>query len=481
MQAHAVAPNPLMMLPFATLLGTIALGPLFFANWWSKHYPKVAYTLGAITLIYYLFGLHAGERVIHVAHEYVSFIALIGSLYIVSGGIHISVKGEATPLANVVFLLVGAVVANFLGTTGASMLLIRPWIRMNKYRITAHHIVFFIFVVSNIGGCLTPIGDPPLFLGYLKGVPFWWVLEHCWPMWLTGVGVLLAMFFVVDYKNYLKAPKAVREKLAEPADTWKFDGLPNLFFLGVILVSVFIDHPIFLREALMIGAALGSYYTTKKHVHEANDFNFHPVQEVAILFIGIFSTMMPALDWLAANTNAEAVGHLGLSLNPTFFYFGSGILSSVLDNAPTYLAFLSAIFGAFIDPQLIQQIQGLIQTGGDLAGLTGAHADHIRNTIANLQQYHPDLLAAKTVTTEQIEIAYLLGNVELNKYIVSISIGAVFFGANTYIGNGPNFMVKAIADQQKVHTPSFLGYIFKYSLFIMLPMLLIVWFIFFRH
>jgi len=481
MEAHALAPNPLMMLPFAALLGTIALGPLFFPNWWAKHYSKVAYALGAITLVYYLFGLHAGERVVHVAHEYVSFIALIGSLYIVSGGIHISVKGEATPFANVVFLLVGAIVANFLGTTGASMLLIRPWIRMNKYRITAHHIVFFIFIVSNIGGCLTPIGDPPLFLGYLKGVPFWWVLEHCWPMWLTGVGVLLAMFFVVDYRNYLKAPKPVRAKLAEPADTWKFDGLPNLFFLGVILASVFINHPVFLREALMIGAALGSYYTTKKHVHDANDFNFHPVQEVAILFIGIFATMMPALDWLAANTNAEAVGHLGLSLNPTFFYFGSGVLSSVLDNAPTYLAFLSAIFGAFVDPHLIEQIQAFVQNGGDLATLTGAHADHIRNTIAALQQYHPDLLAAKTVTSEQIEIAYLLGNADLNQYIVSISIGAVFFGANTYIGNGPNFMVKAIADQQKVHTPSFLGYVFKYSLPIMLPMLIIVWFIFFRH
>lgn len=482
MDAHAaLTPNPLMMLPFAVLLGTIALGPLFFANWWGKHYPKVAYALGAITVLYYFFGLHAGTRVLHVAQEYVSFIALIGSLYVVSGGIHISVKGEATPFANVVFLLVGAIIANLLGTTGASMLLIRPWIRMNKYRITAHHIVFFIFIVSNVGGCLTPIGDPPLFLGYLKGIPFWWVAEHCWPMWLTGIGVLLAMFFVVDYRNYLKAPKPVREKLAEPTDTWKFEGTSNLFFLAVILGSVFINHPLFLREALMIAAAIGSYYTTKKHVHQANDFNFHPVQEVAILFIGIFATMMPALDWLGANTNAEEVGKLGLSLNPTFFYFGSGILSSVLDNAPTYLAFLSAIFGAFVSPDIIQQVQTFVQTGGDLATLTGPHAEHIRNTIAAIQQYHPELLAAKTVTKEQIEIAYLLGNVELNKYIVSISIGAVFFGANTYIGNGPNFMVKAIADQQNVHTPTFLGYVFKYTLPIMLPMLFIVWLLFFRN
>src|SRR5262249_30503462 len=152
----------------------------------------------------------AHETVIHRVIEYVQFIALIGSLFVVSGGIHINVKGEATPLANVVFLFIGAVTANVLGTTGASMLLIRPWLRMNKYRVTGHHVVFFIFVVSNVGGCLTPIGDPPLFLGYLKGIPFWWVAEHCWPMWAVGVGLLLAIFYVIDYRNYLRAPKAVR-------------------------------------------------------------------------------------------------------------------------------------------------------------------------------------------------------------------------------------------------------------------------------
>ena len=171
---------------------------------------------------------------LEVAHEYVSFIALIGSLFVVSGGIHINVKGEATPLKNVLFLLIGAIVANLLGTTGASMLLIRPWIRMNKYRITAHHIVFFIFIVSNVGGCLTPIGDPPLFLGYLKGIPFWWVAEHCWPMWATGVGCLLAMFYVVDRLNFRRAPARVRE--TETAhEQWRFDGLANIVFLAVIL------------------------------------------------------------------------------------------------------------------------------------------------------------------------------------------------------------------------------------------------------
>ncbi|HEV8540851.1 MAG TPA: sodium:proton antiporter, partial [Verrucomicrobiae bacterium] len=197
-------PHPWMMLPFALLLTGIALAPLFFPQWWHRHYPKVAFTLAAITVVYYLFILKSPAKVMHVAHEYLSFIALIGSLFVVSGGIHITVKGEATPIVNVVFLLIGAIVANILGTTGASMLLIRPWIRMNKYRVTGHHIVFFIFIVSNVGGCLTPIADPPLFIGFLKGVPFWWVLKHCFHIWLTALVFLLAVFYWVDRRNYLK-------------------------------------------------------------------------------------------------------------------------------------------------------------------------------------------------------------------------------------------------------------------------------------
>ena len=414
-----VSPNPWMILPFALLLGSIALAPLLAAKWWARHYPKVALALGGVTLAYYLFGLHANARVLHVAHEYVSFIALIGALYVVSGGIHITVKGEATPAANVLFLLVGAIIANVLGTTGAAMLLIRPWIRMNKYRVTGHHIVFFIFIVANVGGCLTPIGDPPLFLGYLRGIPFWWVAEHCWPMWLAGVGILLAMFYIVDARNFRRAPKPIREK-ETAREQWRFNGLPNLFFLAVILGAVFIHDPPFLREALMIGAAVGSYFTTRKSVHEANEFNFHPIQEVATLFIGIFATMMPALDWL--QLHADKLGQP----TPGFFYWSSGTLSSVLDNAPTYLSFLSVLMGA-------------------------AHADAI-----------PHLLATQAT------------------HLLAISIGAVFFGACTYIGNGPNFMVKSIADHQKVHSPTFLGYIFKFTLPFMLPMLVIVWLMFFR-
>jgi Na+/H+ antiporter NhaD/arsenite permease-like protein len=429
----------LSAVPFVALLAAIALAPLYFSNWWSKHFGKVTIALAAIPLIYYLAGLHLYEHVFHTATEYISFICLIGSLFVISGGIHINVKGEATPGANVLFLIIGAVVSNVLGTTGASMLLIRPWLRMNKYRLTAHHIVFFIFVVSNVGGALTPVGDPPLFLGYLQGVPFWWTARELWPMWLTGLGILLVMFFIIDSGNFLRAPKKVRDKETRHED-WRFQGLGNLFFLAIVLGSVFLKHPPGLREGLMVAAAIGSWFTTKKQVHESNDFNFHPIKEVAILFAGIFATMMPALDWLQSNA-----AHFGQPTS-SLFYWGSGTLSSVLDNAPTYLSFLSTALGAFVTPDAIS---------------------------AKLQ--------CPGITSDNVQLAVLLSDPVYAKCLKAISIGSVFFGANTYIGNGPNFMVKAIADQQKAHTPTFLGYIFKFSLPFMLPMLLMVWLLFFSR
>ena len=474
MSEHAVSVNPWMILPFGVLLAAIALGPLLCANWWHKHYPKVSCALAALTLAYYFISLHASIRVWHTAHEYVSFIALIGSLYIVAGGIHINVKGEATPRTNVVFLFIGAMLANILGTTGASMLLIRPWLRMNKYRVTAHHVVFFIFIVSNIGGCLTPIGDPPLFLGYLMGIPFWWVGEHCFPMWLVGMGLLLLIFFVVDQRNYLRAPKVVRTEQTTH-EQWRFDGLGNIGFLALILVAVFIHEPPFLREGLMAIAAIGSYFTTHKTVHESNHFNFHPIQEVAILFIGIFATMLPALDWLEAN--AQGMHNLSASL----LFWGSGTLSSALDNAPTYLCFLKALSANVVSPDVVAQVQHLIQTHGtDLAQVSGDHAEQIRRTFLALEKYHAAELASRKIGTDEIITACLLGDPAGNRGLLAISIGAVFFGANTYIGNGPNFMVKAIADHQKIHTPGFLRYLWAFSLPFMLPVLLVVWWIFFR-
>jgi Na+/H+ antiporter NhaD/arsenite permease-like protein len=414
----------LLLLPFALLLCAMAATPIFAPKWWLRHYPKIALGLGAVTSGYYFFVLHDAKILGAALHEYVSFIALIGSLYVVSGGVHITVKSEATPLVNTVFLMVGAILANILGTTGAAMLLIRPWIRMNKHRVAAHHIVFFIFIVANAGGCLTPIGDPPLFLGFLQGIPFWWVAQNCWPMWLVGVGLLLAIFFVVDLINFRRTPALVREACEEDTGhkTWRFDGLSNAFLLLVVLLAVFVEKPLFLREGLMFAAAGASYFSTKKSIHQANDFNFHPIQEVAILFAGLFTTMIPALDWL--NHGSQTL--LGNDPAPGVFYWGTGVLSSALDNAPTYLGFLSALHG--------------VTSSEDIHSLLSTHTHHV----------------------------------------LAISIAAVFFGAATYIGNGPNFMVKAVAEQQRVATPTFFGFIFKFAVPFLLPVLIVVWLLFFR-
>ena len=417
MPSGLVSPNPWMILPFLLLLGTIAFAPLVAPDWWRKNYAGAALIPGAVTLAYYLLGLHAADHVLHTGAEYVRFIVLIGSLFVVSGGIHITVRGGAAPRANVVFLLAGAVLANLLGTTGASMLLIRPWLRMNRGRVAAHHVVFFIFIVANVGGCLTPVGDPPLFLGYLNGIPFWWVAENCWPMWALAMGLLLAMFYAVDSASFRRAAPDARETGGE---AWRFEGLGNLFFLAVILGAVFLGRPPFLREALMLGAAAGSFLTTKKSVHAANDFNFHPLREVAVLFAGIFATMIPALDWLQLHA-----GQFGPP-TPGTLYWSCGALSAGLDNAPAYLSFLSALTGA-------------------------THAG---------------------------SVAHLLAACPRN--VAAIGVAAVFFGAATYIGNGPNFMVKTIAAQQQARGPGFAGYIGRFTLPFLLPALAAVWLAFFR-
>lgn len=419
------APNALMVIPFVVMLFSIALMPFILKEHWHRVYPLFVIVLGGISLVYYFLVLKNPGRVLYIAHEYASFIALVGSLFVVSGGIHITVKGEAKPSVNSLFLFLGAVSANIIGTTGASMLLIRPWIRMNRYRITQFHIVFFIFIVSNIGGCLTPIGDPPLFLGYLKGVPFWWVLEHCWEAWLIGLFVLIGIFYFLDRRNFLSAPRHIREGATEH-ETWKFGGLHNIAFLILILVAIFIQHPVGLREALMVIAAVGSYFTTSKKVHESNRFNFEPLRELVWLFAGIFSTMIPALDLLEKHGSK-----LGLHTEMHFFW-GTGLLSGVLDNAPTYLAFLASAFG--------------------LEGLNFNNKADMHTFIA--QHGH---------------------------YLIAISIGAVFFGAMTYIGNGPNFMVKSIAQSEKIRTPSFFGYIFKYAIPFLIPLFIIVSILFFSR
>jgi Na+/H+ antiporter NhaD/arsenite permease-like protein len=400
-----------MILPFGLLLACMAVLPLRWPDWWEKHYAKLALCFAAVAVGYYVFVLPpaALETVRHTGQDYAGFITLIGSLYIVAGGIHLRVSGAGTPVRNTLFLALGGLASNLLGTTGASMLLIRPWLRFNKSRIAPYQIVFFIFIVSNVGGCLTPIGDPPLLVGFLEGVPFWWVAQHCWPIWLVSMVFLLVVFFFIDRRHDARASRP-------PAGTehpWRLDGLRNLVFLTVIVASVVIPITPLLREGIMIFATAGSWFFTARTVHEANEFHFRPIIEVAVLFFGIFATMMPALDRLR---------DVGGSLSPTRVYWSAGTLSAFLDSAPAYLAFFSALGG---------------HTGAGMSALP-------------------------------------------TKLISALSVSTVMFGAATYIGNGPNLMVKSIADHQKIESPSFHAYLFKWAVPILLPLLIVLWLIFFR-
>lgn len=421
--------HPILTAPFVCLLLCIAIIPLINKRWWEKNYAWLPLLFGAMIVSHYWFNLNQYSILLNTAHEYISFIFLIGSLYVVAGGIHIRVKGEGTPVVNCLFLFLGALLANIIGTTGASMILIRPWMRLNKHRFNPFHIVFFIFIVSNIGGGLTPIGDPPLFLGYLKGIPFFWVLSHIGFLWSVTIALLLIVFYSID-RYYFSCHKKIHQELSQIKITetkWHFEGLLNILYLLIIIEAVFINKPPFVREALMFFAAALSYKTTSIKIHEKNDFNFDPLKEVAFLFAGIFSTMIPALQWLESHAS-----DLGIR-TPGQFFWASGILSSVLDNAPTYLNFLSTEIGLF--------------------------AHHLS-------------------LNEHEKVAWLINEKPL--HVLALSTGAVFFGAMTYIGNGPNFLVKSIIDQSRIKTPSFFGYIFKYSLPILVPIFTLVWFFFLR-
>ncbi len=409
-----------MMLPFIVLLVIIAVAPFVNRRWWERYYPHVALGLGFVVFAYYVMNL-SPHRMLDTCREYFSFIVLIGSLFVAAGGIFLHTERQATPFMNTALLAAGAVVSNLLGTTGASMLLIRPFIRINRERIRGYHVAFFIFMVSNVGGALTPIGDPPLFLGYLNGVPFHWTIWRLWDIWLVALAVLLTVFYVVDAFSYRRwVGKKLRK---QPGTRFRLAGSHNFIFLLIILAAVFTATPV--REIIMIAAAAAAHRFARKEALRANEFSFAPIREVAILFAGIFATMVPALDWI--NLNASRLG----MRTPGQFYWASGLLSSVLDNAPTYLNFLTAAMG--------------------LHNLTLGSREHIRILIA-----------------------------EHGRFLEAVSIGAVFFGAGTYIGNGPNFMVKSIAEHAGVECPSFFGYIAKYSLPVLLPVFGLIWFLFFR-
>lgn len=414
-----------MMIPFALMLLAVAFMPFIHHHWWQCHFKKVSFFLAGVIILYYLFVRHDAPRLGILLSEYISFIVLIGSLFVVTGGIYLRVKGEATPLRNTIFLLVGSLLSIFIGTTGASMLFIRPWIHSNRYRITAFHIIFFIFMISNIGGCLSPIGDPPLFLGYLRGVPFFWLFQHLWAAWLVAMSLLAVIFYFLDRRNFLEAPRKIRE-LETRQEVWTVKGLFNLFFLALIIAAVFLPTP--WREGVMLLAALSSYLSTSKDIFISNKFTFYPIEEVAWLFFGIFATMVPVLEYLEHRT---AMASSYALLQPIHFYYLTGFLSTCLDNAPTYLAFLELHLGM--------------------------HGMSIESVS---------------------DVTYVAVNDP--KTLIAITLGAVFFGATTYIGNGPNFMVKSIAEEAEIRMPNFFNYILCYSLPILLPVLVLIGWLFCR-
>ncbi|WPP52426.1 sodium:proton antiporter [Catalinimonas niigatensis] len=442
MDEHLTAPVELVI-PFVLLLLMIATGPLFYEHFWHKNYPLIAILLALMVVAFYVFILHNNHSPIHALAEYIQFIALLTSLFIASGGILINIDKKGTPLANVVLLLSGAIIANLIGTTGASMLLIRPYIRLNKQRIRAYHIIFFIFMISNVGGALTPIGDPPLFLGFLRGVPFFWTVSHVILEWLFALLLLAGIFYFLDRRNastnHIEENHTYTNKLT-------IIGSRNFFWLAFIITAVFIDPNkfdwvpyisyegqrfSFLREFIMFSVAFLSYRFASKDALKGNDFRFEPIKEVAFIFIGIFGTMMPALELIGDFAQSEAGAAL---VTPNTLYWSTGTLSGFLDNAPTYLNFLAAA--------LASQGADVGSTADVLAFAEGAYKDSIL-------------------------------------HLTTISIAAVFFGAMTYIGNGPNFMVKSIAEQMGIDMPSFFGYIIRFSLPFLLPILFLVWLVFF--
>jgi len=397
------------------VLLAIAVFPLWLPHWWHSNRNKAVVSLLLGLPILALYAARQPAVLLSTAEEYVSFIVLLAGLFVISGGILLRGDLSATPAVNTAFLALGSVLASFIGTTGASMLLIRPILQTNRERTRVRHtIVFFIFLVSNIGGMLTPLGDPPLLLGYLRGVPFTWTLR-LWPHWALQVVVLLAVYFLWDRREYAREPIAARRRDRTQIEPLRVQGAPNILALGLVVLAVALLHAPWRETALVALGAL-SLWRTPQTIRRANGFTTYPIVEVAVLFAGIFLTMIPALELLRVRG-----GELGVR-EAWHFFWASGILSSFLDNAPTYLTFLALA-------------QGL--------GLA----------------------------REIVDVPHAI--------LAAISVGSVSMGANSYIGNAPNFIVKSIAEEQGVMMPSFFGYTL-YSGAILLPLFVVVTLVFFR-
>jgi len=437
----------LWIIPFLGMLGSIAILPLIAARYWHHNFGKITFFWAFCFIIpFYLISGFSSTlyELLHVMLlEYLPFIILLLALFTISGGIRLTGRLVGTPQINALMLLIGTVLASWMGTTGAAMLMIRPLIRANANRKNKIHVVvFFIFLVANIGGSLTPLGDPPLFLGFLKGVSFFWTTKAMFLPMVFMVVVLLAVFLIVDIYYYRK--EAAGSESIDDSEEEKIglEGSINFIFLVGVIAAVLLSGfwkteivfnfyhvpvqlPNLIRDLLLLLFTLLSWLLTSKVIHKNNQFTWFPIQEVAKLFAGIFVTIIPTIAILKAGTEGalakivESVSVNGEPINKMYFW-ATGILSTFLDNAPTYLVFFNT-------------------AGGD--------ADH------------------------------LMG--ELHTTLLAISAGAVFMGANSYIGNAPNFMVKSIAEERGIDMPSFFGYMFKYSIPILLPLYFLVTWIFF--
>ena len=438
----------LWVLPFAGLLLSIATGPLFYPHLWEHHYGKFSAFWAACVAIPLYLTAGAGpatQALLHTALlEYMPFILLLLALFVVAGGIYLEGNLRGTPAANTLLLAIGTLMASVVGTTGASMILIRPLIRANDdRRYNVHVVIFFIFLVSNIGGSLTPLGDPPLFVGFLKGVDFFWTVTHMWRPMLLSVVILLALFFVLDCFIHHREHGTRRMFDPTPDSPLRLHGLVNFALLGVIIAAILmsaywkpgisftiqgvhLELQNLLRDAVFVAVAFASLKLTNRRHRAANGFGWGPIQEVAILFAGIFTCIVPVIAILHAGEKGALAPLLALvtgadgGVNNVAYFWLTGALSSFLDNAPTYLVFFEL-------------------AGGD-----------------------PKVLMTTMATT-----------------LLAISAGAVFMGANTYIGNAPNFMVYAIARERGVRMPSFFGYML-WSGAILLPIFVICTLVFFR-
>ena len=428
------------MIPFGLMLLTIAVAPLLVEEWWesNKHKLTVAIFLGVPTAVCLIMGGMLHELEHQLFGDYIPFIILLLALYVVTGGIHLSGDIKATPWVNTSFLGLGWILASIMGTTGAAMLLIRPLLTTNQQREhKVHTVLFFIALCANCGGLLTPLGDPPLFMLFLRGAEFTW-FASMWGPWLFTGALLMAIYYLLDTYYYKREHAHALQADHEQQQPLVFKGKHNFIYLvGIVLAVAFINSGMipemadpkspmwlrYLRELVLLSLTFMSLYTTKRRVrYGLNKFSWAPIIEVAVLFLGIFTTMTPALAYL--NANAASLG-----LDATWqFYYSTGLLSSFLDNTPTAVAFHSVATGLTPDQMAV--------FGGEMmAGI-------------------PEIL------------------------LKAICIGSVFFGAMTYIGNGPNFMVKAIAEENGIKMPSFFGYMLKFSLIVLLPVYILVQLIF---